>query len=591
MTNLINLYTSAILLIVCFSTAAFAELKVESVMYNDPKFEFPKDILETPNHVLPLWLEALEQSEFELKRRVIEAFAEAHASKMKGLEQTIAPMLRELDAPEQHPKVQLAIAKTLVAMDQKQTTELLFRLLDSHGLAMALVVEPALAKWDYQPARAMWMQRLVDRPRSNHRMKLAIRGLAEVQEQKAHADLIRLATASRESAIIRLEAADGLGKLGGELLPIARELASEGSSTLNRMVAARMLASASGSDVEVFLRQLALDKETTVGNIAAQRLLQISPDTVMPIIDRVSVSPDANIRETAAKTLTARPSPENVKWLGPFLDDPHPKVRGFVREELFRMATKLDLKDEVLAEAIAMSRTDRWRGIEQSLLILTELDHKPSADRMVALLEFERPEVFMTAAYGLRRLAVPETLAPMLAYATRMTPLLRGSLLDGSIVIQVDHEVSQLFQAFGQMKYKPAEALMREYIPKNTGYPRSRRAAVWALGYLHEGQPQAALVSQLAGRANDQSTFNPEDTQVRRMAVVSLARMKAVNVVPTLRSILASESPRFTLGYACAWGIHKLDGDPLPKLKPKVVRKTQWFLVPFGEETRDKSQR
>ena len=40
-------------------------------------------------------------------------------------------------------------------------------------------------------------------------------------------------------------------------------------------------------------------------------------------------------------------------------------------------------------------------------MIMVALDRKETAGRLVELLDFPRPEVFVAAAWGLRRLAVP----------------------------------------------------------------------------------------------------------------------------------------------------------------------------------------
>ena len=49
-----------------------------------------------------------------------------------------------------------------------------------------------------------------------------------------------------------------------------------------------------------------------------------------------------------------------------------------------------------------MLATPRWRALEQATILLAVLDHKPAAPRLVDLLRFERPEVFVAAAWGLR---------------------------------------------------------------------------------------------------------------------------------------------------------------------------------------------
>ena len=103
------------------------------------------------------------------------------------------------------------------------------------------------------------------------------------------------------------------------------------------------------------------------------------------------------------------------------LDDPHPAVRGSVREALYALAQRPDLGDSIRQVATQVLAGDRWRGLEQAALLLAALDHKPAAPRLVELLEFGRPEVGVAAGWGLKKLAVPETLPAMLDKATRQT--------------------------------------------------------------------------------------------------------------------------------------------------------------------------
>src|SRR5262249_25892909 len=151
----------------------------------------------------------------------------------------------------------------------------------------------------------------------------------------------------------------------------------------------------------------------------------------------------------------------------------------------------------VIAEGTRLLGMQGWRGLEQSALLLAQLDHKPAARRLVELLTADRPEVFITAAWGLRKLAVAETLPDALRHVEATRKL--------SEVSRFDHQISQLNQFLGQQKYAPADALLRQFIPHRMGpqIDESRAAAVWALGLIHEGKTDPALVRDLEARLND----------------------------------------------------------------------------------------
>ena len=119
--------------------------------------------------------------------------------------------------------------------------------------------------------------------------------------------------------------------------------------------------------------------------------------------------------------------------------------------------------------------------------------------------------VFITAAWGLRRLAVPRTLDAMFDKFRRETEKAQQA---GSLGIVVGRQVSQLIEAFGLMGYAQAEPLLRKYIPKGSPFDAEcRAAAVWTLGHLHAGQPDAELVRLFVGRLSDVESMEPEDVE------------------------------------------------------------------------------
>src|SRR4029077_19971235 len=110
--------------------------------------------------------------------------------------------------------------------------------------------------------------------------------------------------------------------------------------------------------------------------------------------------------------------------------------------------------------------------------------------RLVELLQFERPEVFLASAWGLRKLAVPETLPAQLSeIERRWQRSLKPDNPNDPFQI-IDLQVAQLAQSLGQAKYNPASAMLRRFVPKkwNVG-PESRAAAIWSLGLIHQTNP------------------------------------------------------------------------------------------------------
>jgi hypothetical protein len=229
-----------------------------------------------------------------------------------------------------------------------------------------------------------------------------------------------------------------------------------------------------------------------------------------------------------------------------------------------------------------------WRGLEQAAILLTHLDHKPAAGRLLELLRFPRGEVSVTAAWGLRRLAVPETLPRVLSHVeAELAVIFEGGEAaeeTGPIPDARDHRLSQLVQFLGRAKYAPAEPALRRLVPRPPTAPpgpEARAAGVWALGMVLEGKTAPDLAAALVQLLNDIRTTPPEFQQVRMMSALTLGRLKAKEALPDLRRFCPEPGPTFDpVRNACGWAIGQITGEPVPAPQPvrRVLR--DWFLGP-----------
>ena len=78
-----------------------------------------------------------------------------------------------------------------------------------------------------------------------------------------------------------------------------------------------------------------------------------------------------------------------------------------------------------------------------------------------------------------------------------------------------------------------------------------RRNAVWALGKLYEDKPDAALSKSFVSRLSDLDPNNPELIHVRRMAAISLGRMKATDSIKALEVFYDMERTSLHVGGGC----------------------------------------
>ena len=565
----------------CSTWAADSEFEIDSAMDKDPAI--PKAALRPlPDAFRQLWMQALKRPESGLQRKAAEAIAQASRLNVAGLDEAIPTLVEIVDRDGQESAVRVAAAKALVQLDARQSAASFMQQLPDNGIDFAQIVEPALAAWDHKPMRAVWLARLEQPSTTRRKLMLAIDGLGRVEEPQAEEALKSLATTNVTPIAVRLQAARALSKIresGSESISASLMKDKTVKSMPDRLIAATLLRHHSGKPAIRLLAELAIDAEPAVANIALARLLEIDTQLVLPFADRLIGSRDVKLRGVAATALQATPTVSRVKTIGPLLNDPDPQLRKRVRVALGKLAARDELKSTVIEQLEAMLATDQWRGIEQSVILAVSLNHKLIADRLLTLLEHKRPEVLVTASWGLRRLAVRETLPGMLRWATLEAKRWMGGSAYSSAS---DEQLSQLFQAFGVMGFKTADPLMRQFIPKKLELGGgSRSAAIWALGHFYADKPQADLVAAFEARLRDNASVPSEVLGVRKMAAVSMGRMKAESALPALRQFLSLESVNGDVGYCCAWSLKHMTGRPIDEREPVQRTRTTWFLKPI----------
>jgi HEAT repeat protein len=565
---------------------AFDEI-IDSVMYKSPELLMPRMDRDFPQGAIELWCKALARPEGDLRRAAAESIVRARSRRAQGLEAAIEPLRQALEREDQPPSVCLAVAQALVALDARDAAPSLLRLAQSGSNEARQLIEPALARWDYRPARPMWLDRLADPGISVANLLLAIRGLAAVGEMRAAPRLSELALSGQTQGSVRLEAARGLGVLRVDGLEKEAEVLAADTTPrglVARLAAASLLQRHTSVPAVKLLQHLASDPEPAVAAVAVARLLDIDPKLVAPVLKDVLGSADPQVRMLGVKVLFQLPTPEHLHLLGDRLADEHIEVRRQARDCLHKVSHKQEMRNDVIDNGFRLLNGSSWRGQEQAAILLVQLDQKKAADELLELLESRRPEVFVTAAWGLRKLAVEKTLKPVTAYveagwkrfqdrtlpeAERLLFPLRG------------HQLSQLNQLLGQERYKPSDDPLRLYIAKFSADAESRAAAIWALGLIHDGKNDSKLTALLLDRLNDVKGPPQEEPRVRQMCAITLARMGAKEALPDLQNYCKDLTPaRDPVQNSLAWAIAKLTGAVVPAPKNSRANQLGWFLIP-----------
>jgi HEAT repeat protein len=552
---------------------------IDSPMYRRP--DLPPPPVETvfPDGLKDLWIRALGRPEVEMRLKAAQTIGLAHRRGMKGLESTVGPLVRALDAPGQDAAVCLAAAQTLIALDARQAAPSLLARAQEGDLELRETVEPALGRWDHRPARAMWLARVKAPATPTRSLVLAIRALGTVGEDQAVPHLLALAAAEGAVGLVRLEAAQAIGAIRADGLEKDAEALADDATPrglAGRLGAAHLLRRHKSPKAVALLQRLAKDPEPAVAAVAVERLLAIDPDLVVPMLDHLLASPAADVRSLAVEGLFRLPTPQRIQQLAVCLGDAHPDVRKAARQHLRTLAANEAFRRHVLVAGERGLAGNDWRGIEQATILLAQLEHRPATDRFLALLTDQRPEVFVTAAWALRSLDVAETGPKVMQYvAAELDRPVPGRKNAADLI---DHQLSQLNQLLGQQRFTPAEPLLRRFVPKRPGATEARAAAVWALGLLHEGKTVAELARQLAERLSDNTGIPPENPAVRLMAAVTLGRMMASEELPTLRKF--DNSAGDVVARACGWAVARITGEPAPA--STAVRRVcaDWFLAP-----------
>ena len=553
--------------------------------------EYPLDLLERPNlrwlsdrevvfpeGLVELWARGLERNDPQLSRLIVDSLATAHRRGLKEASE-MAPVLKELaSAKDFSPALALSIANTLVTFDQDENAELLAEMATEFGPTVAAVVEPALARWQSKVYETQWAQRLSTGTAGETSMIHAVDGLSAIRSSNAAELIAAILTDEKRTPSLRLVAANRFGSLQeSDTLKIAKELKSRSDQEiLNHLLAIQVLNHASDEGAIQFFRDCLAVDSNAVQSQAVANLYRIQPALVEERFDQLKDHTDVNIRTHLVNALADARSPEQMPRLAVFLNDFNPHLRRRVSEHLIELAES-ELRDSVIESVVEIQSKKQWQGCEQANYVLGVLKHLPAGARMVELLGHQRGEVKVSSAWGLNQLKLEEHLPAMLEHAQSIWDGFQSKQLNSLNRGMTLHQAF-LFNAFGDQRYQPAKPLMRKYVPKNFEIGADARiAAVWALGMLHENDPETGLAAALDGRIKDNGQF-PELEGVRNMAAVSLGRMKSVPHLDTLYQF-ADE------GLAGAqWALHHMEGRELPNPSPNRVFIDDWFLSPVQSD-------
>ncbi len=549
----------------------------------DPKIELKPSELFWPEELMVSWIPALQHSESDLRREAADSISQAFRRGMPKLETMSELLLQVLETENEHPVTRTAAARALITIGAREYAESLAKHAAIGPQSLTIAVENALADWDYAPAREVWLKRLDSTAANSMLKRTAIVSLAAVKEVRSIEPLSQIALSPVAQGSIRISAAEALSQLPSEnLLAWSKQLMAgvSANAALDGLVGVQLLSQLNSPEVIELLDAYAVRPEPTVAAAAMRQLLDKDPAKLVARSVTTALNRDANIRLITVQALRTDPSLTAVDLLATMLNDSVPAVRYEARRVLLTHCADTALRTRTIELTEALLQKEDWRALEQVILILTELKQLQIGPRLLALLDHERPEVYVCASWGLKTLADPSQVEVIYEAMLATSEFLSSGQLPGRKSEMLTH----LIEAVGVLRHTLATEHFKTFVPKTAPFNQvPRTAAIWALGYLQEGNPDAEIVGMLESRLSDAGSTPAESETVRGMSAVALARMKSESSIPVLRQWYETEGANTFIGRRSGWGVSLLTGEPLPEVKPLKTRSSGWFIQPVGQ--------
>jgi HEAT repeat protein len=418
------------------------------------------------------------------------------------------------------------------------------------------IVEPCLVQWQSPAALSVWRKRLRDDRTIITQTVIAMEGLGLLGESSDRPALESSLLSERSRWPVRLAAARALGRLlDSELESLAEEV---WNSSLDRrgLLAASLLVEHRSEPAIGLLLEI-IERGSPPAQIASYRALDaVDHQRAVELAEELLQHPDDTMRLAVIDVLNAEEGAESLNLQATALSDSIPRVRRVVRQNLRDKASQAELGN-VVDEIIDHFLTgDRVEGIEQSVLLVSELQQHRRASVLAELLDHPDANVSVRAAWALQTLELEEE---MLARVhQRLIRLTEDFASKEAVSDEQRVQGTFLIDALGRHAYRPADAMLRRYIPKGGEIlsPHPRAAAIYALGKIWEGSEDVELADRLAERMLDDDPMNPEDDTVKYASAVALGRIGAPASAQPLRQV--PEPPPVPRAVAAAWSLQQL---------------------------------
>jgi hypothetical protein len=284
---------------------------------------------------------------------------------------------------------------------------------------------------------------------------------------------------------------------------------------------------------------------------------------------------------TAARTMRVWPNSDRAKWLQELLSDIHIEVRNVARTMLVLVSAEHpELKEQIVAQAAAILKPESadWQGMEQSLLVLAQLQATQFSATAFALLGHARDEVVVTAAW-LIQLFPDDAIRGQVQTEIEQCEekLSRGETLKNDISLRE----MMLLQYAGLVRLKELQPIMEQQFSKSAqGFPEKRASGLWALAVIHEKTANEQLAKKYEERIQDRNSIPPEALPVRRSSVMALGLLRGRNSVPVLMEAYKIDPLESAIPDTVRWVFPLLGQPMLPEIPPSKNGVSGWRITP-----------
>ena len=548
-------------------------------MHLDPLIPAHAAVQQLDSRLIPLWDRMLrEGTDAELVEVAAQSLARVAEMKLADI-QPAEKSLQALAENSQNQRIRYAAGTALAIGDLQSSAPLLIKLAEAGNDAQRLRIEPSLIRWKTAAALELWKARLLDASTTIVSFQLATEGLVSVNHGESVEVLLSITADPAGTYSKRMAAARAAAILSSDRAFSAAESLS-GGSVQDRMLALALLNTEKPESL-VKAATLCADSSDGVASVAWQQVFDGDSELLLNHLETGRKHRDAQVRMTAARTMRVWPNSDRAKWLQELLSDIHIEVRNVARTMLVLVSAEHpELKEQIVAQAAAILKPESadWQGMEQSLLVLAQLQATQFSATAFALLGHARDEVVVTAAW-LIQLFPDDAIRGQVQTEIEQCEekLSRGETLQNDISLRE----MMLLQYAGLVRLKELQPIMEQQFSKSArGSPEKRASALWALAVIHEKTANEQLAKKYEERIQDRNSMPPESLPVRRSSVMALGLLRYGNSMPVLMEAYKVDPLDSGIPDTVRWVFPLLGQPMLPEIPSPENGVGGWRITP-----------